>query len=65
MTVATTSPVVRPRLSGATFLDWLLRRLDAHADRRHLHSLSDHLLSDMGIMRDQIDDILKGAMRRM
>lgn len=47
-----------------SLLSRLLRWLDAWEDRRHLHSLSDHTLRDMGFTRDQIDDVLRGAVRR-
>jgi uncharacterized protein YjiS (DUF1127 family) len=53
------------RSLGAALLHGLLRWLGAWKDRRHLHALSDHMLSDMGFMRDQIDDILRGSVRRM
>lgn len=42
----------------------LLRALQAHEDRVHLHALSDHMLNDMGFLRDQIDDVLRGSVRR-
>jgi hypothetical protein len=42
----------------------VIRRLDAWKDRVHLHALSDHALRDMGFLRDQIDDVLRGAVRR-
>ena len=51
----------RPR---ASVLDRLLRRIDARKDHRHLASLPDHLLRDMGFTRDQIGDVLRGQVRR-
>ena len=47
-----------------SLLGRLLRWLGAWEDRRHLHDLSDHTLKDMGFMRDQIDDVLRGSLRR-
>ena len=55
----------RSRTRGAwSLLSRLLRRLGAHKDRVHLHALSDHTLRDMGFLRDQIDDVLRGTVRR-
>ena len=43
--------------------DWLLR-LDARAqDRAHLHAMPDHMLRDIGLTRDGIDEALRGAAR--
>ncbi len=55
----------RTRTRGAfSILDRLLRTLAAHENRVHLHALSDHTLRDMGFLRDQIDDVLRGTVRR-
>lgn len=55
----------RRRLDGApSLLGLLLRWLDAWEDRHHLHGLSDHTLKDMGFLRDQIDDVVRGVVRR-
>ena len=42
----------------------LVRRIDVRRDRRHLASLPDHLLRDMGFERDQIGDVLRGQVYR-
>ena len=56
-----------PRRCGggaAWFLQRLLGRLTRWEDRNHLHALSDHMLRDLGIMRDQIDDVMRGRVLR-
>jgi uncharacterized protein YjiS (DUF1127 family) len=49
---------------GVGLLARLLGWLTAWEDRRHLHALSDHMLSDMGFLRDQIDDVVRGRVQR-
>jgi uncharacterized protein YjiS (DUF1127 family) len=39
---------------------WITR----HAQRRHLSDLSDYLLRDIGIRRDQIDAVVSGSLKR-
>ncbi len=39
---------------------WITR----HAQRRHLSDLSDYLLRDIGIRRDQIDPVVSGSLKR-
>ncbi len=49
------------RLRGLA--DWLLR-LDARAqDRARLHAMPDHMLKDIGLTRDGIDEALRDAER--
>lgn len=40
----------------------LLRRLEARIQRDRLQALSDHTLRDIGIVRDQIDEAVRGAL---
>lgn len=52
-----------PRRGGAhAFFDRLAGRYDAHRQRARLHAMSDHLLSDIGVARDQIDDAFRAAL---
>jgi uncharacterized protein YjiS (DUF1127 family) len=57
----------RPRLSALVrfLVGGVLRRLAAWKDRVHLHALRDHTLRDVGLWRDQIDDVLRGAVCRL
>jgi uncharacterized protein YjiS (DUF1127 family) len=48
----------------ATIVDWLLRRDEAVRSRSRLHALSDHLLKDVGLTRELIDDALRGNLTR-
>lgn len=51
------------RHGGATsLLDRLIGRLAARKQRRRLEALSDHLLTDIGITRDQIDAAFRGVL---
>lgn len=70
MSLASTSPfalaasVHRHSPGVPALLGRLLRWLDAWKDRSRLQDLSDHTLRDMGFTRDQIDAVLRGAVRR-
>ena len=56
----------RPHLGGPVrfLVGGVLRMHGAWMDRVHLHALSDHTLQVMGFWRDQIVDVLRGAVRR-
>jgi uncharacterized protein YjiS (DUF1127 family) len=39
------------------FLSWLVGMLGALRSRRELHQLSDRMLKDIGVRRDEIDSL--------
>ncbi|WP_210529347.1 DUF1127 domain-containing protein [Rubellimicrobium arenae] len=64
MSIILSTPA-QPRTYGTwARIGRISRALRAHEDRVHLHALSDHMLNDMGFLRDQIDDVLRGVVRR-
>jgi uncharacterized protein YjiS (DUF1127 family) len=40
---------------------WFLSAQQQRTARLRLHELDDHTLSDIGLLRDQIDDVFRGA----
>jgi uncharacterized protein YjiS (DUF1127 family) len=53
-------PAARP----AVIVEWLLRRDEAVRSRSRLHAMSDHMLRDIGLTRDLIDEAVRGEIRR-
>jgi uncharacterized protein YjiS (DUF1127 family) len=48
----------------AAIVEWLLRRDEAVRARTRLHAMSDHMLKDVGLTRELIDDALRGNLTR-
>ena len=45
------------------FQRWLARRRTLARTRRELHALPDHLLKDLGLRRDAIDEVFRVGSR--
>ena len=62
-------PVSRPSASQRGWLTglalgtirWALHAQQQHRDRTRLRSMDAHLLKDIGLHRDQIDDLLRSS----
>ncbi|MFE0755055.1 hypothetical protein ACFW16_13955 [Inquilinus sp. NPDC058860] len=50
----TAVPAARPATAAARGLAWIRHRLRIRRDTAMLLALSDHLLTDMGVRRDQV-----------
>lgn len=50
------------RSSARRLVGRLLQSVDDRVQRNRLHAASDHLLRDMGIARDQIDEAFSGRL---
>jgi uncharacterized protein YjiS (DUF1127 family) len=66
---ASSAPVSRPSASQRGWLTglalgairWALHAQQQHRDRTRIHNMDAHLLKDIGLHRDQIDDLLRGS----
>jgi uncharacterized protein YjiS (DUF1127 family) len=61
------TPAEPSRLSAvrpAAVIEWLVRRDEAVRSRARLNAMSDHMLKDIGITRNEIDEALRGNIGR-
>lgn len=57
-------PTARPATAAARGLAWIRHQLRIRRDTAMLLALSDHLLADMGVQRDQVRHAVRDGYRQ-